>query len=193
MVRRTRQEALATRDRIIDAAESVFHDRAFAPASPEEVAAEAKVTRGAIYHHFQDKAELFEAMMHRVMLPAEDMGSRAGACIRADTLAGLREAAVEVLLRTARDARVRRVMEIAYHKCEYVGDAEGVRERHVASQGECLKQLEAGFRACIAAGEIAKSASDALANLTPLIKHFDHEATPYKARRRPRLGRAAPW
>ena len=40
---------------------------------------------------------------------------------------------------------MQRVFEIAYHKCEYVGDAVGVRERHIASQKECLKTIEAGL------------------------------------------------
>jgi hypothetical protein len=39
--------------------------------SLQQVAAEAGVTRGAIYWHFKDKAELFSAMMDRVLLPCE--------------------------------------------------------------------------------------------------------------------------
>jgi TetR/AcrR family acrAB operon transcriptional repressor len=163
MVRRTKEEAQETRNRIIDAAERVFHERGVAHASLEEVAAAAEVTRGAIYWHFKDKAELFEAMMQRVVLPAEAIRERAGACVRADSLAMLRQATIDVLLRTANDPRVRRVFEIAYHKCEYVGDAAGVRDRHVASQAECLKTIEAGFRACIGAGELPKSVNPKVA------------------------------
>jgi TetR/AcrR family acrAB operon transcriptional repressor len=66
---------------------------------------------------------------------------------------------VEVLLRTARDARVQRVFDIAYHKCEYVGDAAGVRERHIASQQECMGTIEAGFRACVEQGYLPRSVS----------------------------------
>ncbi len=154
MVRRTREEALETRSRLIDAAESVFHDKGVARASLEEIAASAQVTRGAVYWHFKDKAELFDAMMQRVVLPAEDMLARAGATGESDPLELLRRATIEVLLRTARDARVQRVFDIAYHKCEYVGDAEGLRERHIASQNECLKTIEAGFRACVRAGRL---------------------------------------
>ena len=44
---------------------------------------------------------------------------------------------------SARDARTQRIFDIAYHKCEYVGDATGVRERHIASQQQCLKTIEA--------------------------------------------------
>ncbi len=154
MARRTREEALETRNRLIDAAESVFHEKGVARASLEEIAARARVTRGAVYWHFKDKAELFDAMMQRVVLPAEDMLERAGCAGEADPLELLRRATVDVLLRTANDKRVQRVFEIAYHKCEYVGDATGVRDRHIASQNECLKTIEAGFRACIRAGRL---------------------------------------
>jgi TetR/AcrR family acrAB operon transcriptional repressor len=154
MVRRTKQEAQETRNRILDAAEQVFHERGVARASLEDIAAHAEVTRGAIYWHFRDKAELFEAMMQRVMLPAEEMlGCNLVSCA-ADPLASLRKSACDVLLRTARDARTRRVMDIAYNKCEYVGDATGVRDRHIASQMECLGAIEGAFRAAIAQGQL---------------------------------------
>ena len=152
MARRTKEEALETRARILDAAERVFHAQGVAHASLEDVAAAAEVTRGAIYWHFKDKAELFDAMMQRVMLPAEEMMDQAACCGETNPLALLRRCMLEVLLRTARDKRVQRVFEIAYHKCEYVGDASGVRERHVASQAECLKTIEEGFRECVKAG-----------------------------------------
>ena len=154
MVRRTKEEAQETRERILDAAEVVFHDKGVAHSSLEEVAAEAQVTRGAIYWHFKDKAELFDAMMQRVALPAEDMLEMAGGTGDAKPVEVLRRATLEVLLRTARDARVQRVFDIAYHKCEYVGDAAGVRERHIASQQECLKTIEHAFRACIEGGHL---------------------------------------
>jgi TetR/AcrR family acrAB operon transcriptional repressor len=157
MARRTKQEALATREAIIDAAEKVFHEKGVAHSSLEEIAHAAGCTRGAIYWHFKDKAELFDAMMKRVVLPVEAMLERAGSRGELNALELMRQATVDVLLRTARDARTQRVFDIAYHKCEYVGDAAGVRERHAASQQECLKTLEAGFRACVKQGLLPPS------------------------------------
>ena len=158
MVRRTKQEAEETRGRILDAAERVFHDKGVAHASLEEIAVVADVTRGAIYWHFKDKAELFDAMMQRVVLPAEAMGEGAVCPLEgATSLEQLRRATVAVLERTATDPRMQRIFEIAYHKCEYVGDAIGVRERHIASQAECMRTIEAGFRACVANGELPRS------------------------------------
>ena len=156
MARRTKQEALETRTDILDAAERVFHEKGVAHASLEDIAAAAQVTRGAIYWHFKDKAELFDAMMQRVRLPVEAINDGADCC-GADPLELLRRSAVDVLLRTARDAQMQRVFDIAYHKCEYVGDAAGVRDRHVASQRECLGTIEEGFRACVASGQLPKS------------------------------------
>jgi TetR/AcrR family acrAB operon transcriptional repressor len=159
MPRRTKEEAQATRGSILDAAERVFHDKGVAHASLEDIATEAAVTRGAIYWHFRDKAELFDAMMQRVVLPVEEMLESAGGGGDADPLEVLRGATLAVLLRTAKDERTQRVFDIAYHKCEYVGDAAGVRERHVASQAQCLKAIERGFRACVKAGRLPKSVS----------------------------------
>jgi TetR/AcrR family acrAB operon transcriptional repressor len=157
MARRTKQEALETRTDILDAAERVFHEKGVAHASLEDIAAAAQVTRGAIYWHFKDKAELFDAMMQRVVLPMDAIREGADCCEQPDPLALLRRSAIEVLLRTARDAKTRRVFEIAYHKCEYVGDAAGVRDRHVASQKECLGTIEEGFRACVKSGQLPNS------------------------------------
>ena len=65
MVRRTKEEALATRDRILDTAELLFQQRGVSRTSLHELATAAGVTRGAIYWHFQDKADVFNAMMAR--------------------------------------------------------------------------------------------------------------------------------
>ena len=163
MARRTKEEALETRSRILDAAERVFHAKGVANASLEEIAATADVTRGAIYWHFKDKAELFDAMMQRVVLPAEDLLEHAGDNAKADPLELLRQAAVGVLMRCARDERTQRIFEIAYTKCEYVGDAACVRDRHIASQNQCLKSIEAGFRACVKAGRLSPDISPRVA------------------------------
>ena len=109
MVRRTKEEALVTRTRILDAAEQVFHEKGVAHAGLEDIASAAKVTRGAIYWHFKDKAELFDAMMQRVVMPAEEMLERAGDGGVENPLEVLRRATIEVLARTAKDPRVQRV------------------------------------------------------------------------------------
>ena len=71
MVRRSKEDALATRNSLLDAAERVFLAQGVAGTSLNDIAVEAGTTRGAIYWHFRDKADLFNAMMDRVVMPLQ--------------------------------------------------------------------------------------------------------------------------
>jgi AcrR family transcriptional regulator len=58
---RREEYAETTRTAIVDAAVALFAADGFAKTSMDAIARSARVTKGAVYHHFQDKAELFEA------------------------------------------------------------------------------------------------------------------------------------
>lgn len=73
MVRRTKAEAAATREALLDAAEEVFLERGVANASLDLISRRAGVTRGALYWHFRNKGDLFRAMLDRVRMPFEDL------------------------------------------------------------------------------------------------------------------------
>lgn len=51
--------AASTRGRIVDAARRLFNRKGFAEVTIEQIMAEAGLTRGGFYHHFQDKESLF--------------------------------------------------------------------------------------------------------------------------------------
>jgi AcrR family transcriptional regulator len=55
-----------TRQALVDAARALFTEQGFAATGTEEIVAAARVTRGALYHHFQDKTDLFRAVMEQV-------------------------------------------------------------------------------------------------------------------------------
>jgi AcrR family transcriptional regulator len=57
-----------TRQALIDAARRRFAERGYAATGTEEIVADARVTRGALYHHFRDKAELFRTVMEQVAI-----------------------------------------------------------------------------------------------------------------------------
>lgn len=61
MVRRSAEEAAQTRRALLTAALEVFAERGYAFATLAGIAARAGLTRGAVYHHFADKAELYLA------------------------------------------------------------------------------------------------------------------------------------
>jgi TetR/AcrR family acrAB operon transcriptional repressor len=125
--------------------------------SLDDVARAAGVTRGAIYWHFKDKADLFEAMLGRVALPMEELLERSGEAAGDDPLAHVRARSVAVLRKVVGDARARRVFDVVAHKCEYVDEMAAVRRRINRMRSSCLAQLEHGFRDSVRRGRLPAS------------------------------------
>jgi TetR/AcrR family acrAB operon transcriptional repressor len=63
LMRRKKEDALLTRDTILDAGLRVFSRNGYALSTLEDIAKEAKVTRGAIYWHFENKVEIYAALV----------------------------------------------------------------------------------------------------------------------------------
>src|SRR5258706_6340972 len=99
MPRRTKLEAQATRSHILDTAEMVFEARGVSGTSLNEIAKTAGLTRGAIYWHFTDKADLFNAMMERATMPLEESDAVCGFKNADITLSQMRDGFVGVLKR----------------------------------------------------------------------------------------------
>lgn len=78
-VRSNRERTEATRSALLEAARSLFVQKGYGQTSTPEIAAAAGITRGALYHHFSDKQDLF-----RQVLEAE------AAAVRDDILAAAR-------------------------------------------------------------------------------------------------------
>ena len=146
MARRTKEAAQETRTRILDTAEKVFMVNGVSRTSLDDIAEAAGVTRGAIYWHFKNKADLFDAMMLRIKLPMEEMVARAGGKDIDDPLAYVRDCALTVLIRVTSDAQTRRVAEISRYKVEYADEMEPLRARHIECRTESLKHIEKGLR-----------------------------------------------
>ena len=170
MVRKTREEAVATREALLDAAEREFRDKGVAHTTLADVAHAAGLTRGAIYWHFRDKAELFEAMCERAAMPMEAMlGCAAGGrCV--DPLGTLRTMAVMGLTRLARDARTQAVFDVMYHKCEFTADLAPVALRQRAADEGCRRQVVELLDQAVARGQLPADADTALA--AALLKAF---------------------
>jgi TetR/AcrR family acrAB operon transcriptional repressor len=142
MVRRTKADAQATRSALLDAAEHLFQARGVSRTSLNDIALAAGTTRGAIYWHFKDKADLFNAMMERITLPMEESLQCAIAPQAQDPVAEIRAAMLAALRKMATDEQTRRVFEVATHKVEYVDELQAVQERRLRVRNECLARTE---------------------------------------------------
>jgi TetR/AcrR family acrAB operon transcriptional repressor len=142
MARCTKEEALATRERLLDAAELVFSEKGVSRTSLSDIAEAAGASRGAIYWHFKNKADLFNAMMDRTTLPMEDSLQQIGHDAGQDPLVELQRAILDAMRKISTDERTRRVFEVATLKVEYVDELLAVKERHLQCHVENSSQMQ---------------------------------------------------
>ena len=160
MARKTKAEAARTRDRIVTCARRVFARTGVNVASLEEVASEAGVTRGAVYWHFRNKADLFMAVRAQTgpLLRLETPGAE-------DPLAALERGLLAAMDRLAGDEAARETYEVMLWRCEYVGDFAKVR-RDLMDAGETfLSQTESLYREAARRGILRPGTDPALAAL----------------------------
>jgi TetR/AcrR family transcriptional regulator, acrAB operon repressor len=131
MVRRTKEDAEETRHQLLEAAQRVFAEKGVSRTSLQDIAQAAGVTRGAIYWHFKNKAELFNAMMDSAVLPMEQALQQIGHDAAQDPLVELEHAMLRTMHSIESDARTRAIFEVATLKVEYVDELLAVKQRHV--------------------------------------------------------------
>lgn len=144
MARVTKEEALETKNRLLDAAEDVFHRNGFAQTTLADVAEAAGLTRGAVYWHFKNKSDLFNAMCERVRLPMEEMATACENTGLNDPLSHLRRKCIFFLQESVRNPHCRKVFDILFHKCEFVdaNDPVFIRQQEAfRGGGERLERL----------------------------------------------------
>ena len=144
MARRTKQDAAATREALLNAAERVFEQRGVSRTSLNKIAQTAGLTRGAVYWHFKDKADLFNAMMERVTLPLENELEGLMQCA-GDPIAVLVQRLARSLTQITSDARTQRVLSIASMMVEHIEDLGPVHERHVRINRVNVERIAQAF------------------------------------------------
>ncbi len=154
--RRTQAErSEATRAALIGAGRRLFAERGYAELGTEEIVRAAGVTRGALYHHFEGKRELFEAVYEQIeaelaeRIAAGALGGGAEAPLEA------MRAGTEMLLAACTEREVQQIALL---------DAPAVlgwdRWREIAARYG-LGLIEATLQAAIDAGEVRRAAGPA--------------------------------
>ena len=142
MVRRTKEEALETRSKILEAAEQAFYERGVARTTLADIATLAGVTRGAIYWHFSNKAELVEAMLDSLNEPLDEMARASESENEVDPLGCMRQLLIHLFRQVAIDPKTRRINEILFHKCEFTDEMCDLRAQRQMAMLDCNSRIE---------------------------------------------------
>jgi TetR/AcrR family acrAB operon transcriptional repressor len=152
-MRRTKEEAARTRQDILKSALIVFGEKGFSAATLTQIAAEADVTRGAIYWHFDNKAELYNTLIENY--------SAYGAAIGEQAIADggsfvdiLRRIFVRQLQAVEEDPDIRAIMEIHLFKTGLDPELQTALLQKIQSGQALLEGISAAMSMGIAAGEL---------------------------------------
>lgn len=158
MVRKTKEDAAITRQRIIDAAREMFLLKGVSRTSLEQIASHASVTRGAVYWHFQNKAELFHAMREEVYLPLIDrmddtlLGNTDEA--NPDPLGRIRKHLEGTIHILDDDQTTRATYEVMMTKCEYVDEFADVLKSILSNCSGLVHKMEQAYAKAQEIGQV---------------------------------------
>ncbi|MGZ0784921.1 TetR family transcriptional regulator [Pseudomonas sp. TKO26] len=154
MVRRTKEEAQETRSQILEAAEKAFYERGVARTTLADIAALAGVTRGAIYWHFNNKADLVQAMLDSLREPLDEMAAASENVDELDPLGWMRKLLIHLFHQVALDPKTRRINEILFHKCEFTDEMCDLRRQRRTASLECNVRIELALTNAVNRGQL---------------------------------------
>lgn len=153
MARKTKIEALKTRQHLIDVAITLFAKNGVSTTTLADIADAAGMTRGAIYWHFDSKVSLFNEIWNIQPCVATEIRQKLKAKIHDNDLQLLREVMIETLKVISTDRRQHELLQILYHTCEFNGEMYSereIRERFWFKRERMRKLL----RNCISKGQL---------------------------------------
>jgi AcrR family transcriptional regulator len=172
---RQAENSAATRTALLRVARRLFASRGYADTATEEVVRRARVTRGALYHHFKDKRDLFEAVLDEEQTKIAALVANAAAT-QSDPWSALLEGS-KAFLEACLDPAVQQILLI---------DAPAVlgwKKWRENDQSHYLEGLKSAIALSIEEGLIARQPTEPLAHVIMgamneaalLIAHADDE------------------
>ncbi|WP_020682839.1 TetR family transcriptional regulator [Marinobacterium rhizophilum] len=142
MVRRTKEEALETRNSLITAALEQFCEKGIARTTLSDIAAAAGVTRGAFYWHFKNKAELFEALWAQLRNPLEELADSSENPEEQEPVEKLRDLLVLLLQTVVSNSVHRQIFRLMINRNELEGDLREIGEHMQLMHGQFRSRME---------------------------------------------------
>lgn len=152
-MRRTKEEAANTRERLLEAALVSFHRQGYAATTLEDIARQAQITRGAIQWHFGSKADLYNTLLRERY---QEVAAKFQAISRAEgtPLHTLRRILVTWLVSIEEDANFRRLLELVMLKTEVSPELAAGMQEKLQGNRATLRLFADLIRHAITAGEI---------------------------------------
>ncbi len=85
MARRSKIDAEKTRSQLIETAARLFEERGYSGTSTSEICAQLGITKGALFHHFRSKEDLFREVWTRLQVEMDDEARKAAVAARSLT------------------------------------------------------------------------------------------------------------
>jgi TetR/AcrR family acrAB operon transcriptional repressor len=152
-MKRTKEEADVTRQKLLQAALKVFSREGYDASRIDSIAKEAGVTRGALYHHFGGKAALYNTLVDEVSQRVSAVTLEAieeGGTI----LDILRRVFVRSTVYASTDAEWRAVNRLALRASTVDPEVEEGRQHRLEAARATLQQVAEGITGGIAEGDI---------------------------------------
>lgn len=165
-MRRTKEDAEQTKERILYAAIGLFSSQGIEATTLDEIAKAADVTRGAIYWHFKNKADIFEALHTRLHEPLANMIAADLETDHPEPLQQLHDLCVKLFTDLETDALKKQSLSLFLFQCTYAGEFACYKAKHLADKQRSMKMFERYFERAQQKGKIPATADPALLTLS---------------------------
>lgn len=159
-MRRTEDEAKVTRATLLRAALQLFSTKGYAATSIDDITKAAKVTRGALYHHFTNKADLYNTLLEEVSASGANIVQQAvqeGGIF----LEILKRIFVRQLIFIEENKEARAVMELALFKTGTHSELQAGKKKQIESGKMLIDSIAQAMKTGIQSGELRKDIAPA--------------------------------
>src|SRR5215813_11832767 len=138
------QQSESTRTALIRVGRALFTDPGYAQTSTEEIVRRAGMTRGALYHQYEDKKDLFRAVFESVEQELDDRITRA--VLRETEPVAQMRAGIDAFLDALLDPTVRRIVVLDGPSVL------GLQTWRSIDDNYAFRQVSSGLRGLVTAG-----------------------------------------
>lgn len=167
-MRKTKEEAEVTRERLLDAALKVFSKKGYVSTTLDDISREAGVTRGALYWHFKGgKPDIFENLINErsqgAQMITEKVIAEGGSALHL-----LERILVSILEYLAEDDDFRAVQEMVILKTEVVPELEESMKKKFRLQHESIRSFADLIKRAQDEGDVRKDIDPEVAAVAAL-------------------------